>query len=180
MTPQLPWEDSAVRTAAAESIVHVSRTYSAPREAVYDAWTKPELLTQWFRPAGGVSSAELDVRPGGKYRITVDPQGQLPGPVHIVGTYLEVEPPERLVFSFGWEVPPVEELQGVDAFPDSDDLGDRLDDLRELDSQVTVQFIERDGSTEVAITHERIGGQGLRAFHIFGWESVLGRLSDIL
>jgi len=166
--------------AAAESVVHVSRTYAAPPETVFAAWTEPELLTQWFRPAGAVCSAELDVRPGGRYRITVDPQGQLPGPAHIVGTYLEVAPPERLVFSFGWDMPPVDELEGVESFPDSRELENRLDNLREVDSRVTVQFLERNGSTEVAITHERIGTQVLRAFHIFGWGAVLGELGEVL
>src|SRR5881396_1722732 len=110
MPPLLPWETSQLEAQAADAVIHVSRIYDAPRQEVFAAWTEPALLTQWFRPLDGVSTAELDVRPGGKLRHTVDPPGQDPGPATIVGTYLEVQPPERLVFTFGWELPPLEDL----------------------------------------------------------------------
>jgi uncharacterized protein YndB with AHSA1/START domain len=177
MARLLPWDTSELQAEAAEAVVHVSRIYDAPRHEVFAAWTEPALLTQWFRPVNGVSTAELDVRPGGKYRIVMDPQGELPGPATIVGTYLEVDPPQRLVFSFGWELPPPENLEGLERL-DPKELEDRLEDLRSLDSRVTVQFHEDDGATEVEITHERLDTQRLRAFHIFGWRMVLARLPE--
>ncbi len=168
MADLAPWEQPAVRARAQQAVLHVSRTYPAPRQEVYAAWTEAELLTQWFRPEGGSSRAELDVRPGGSYRITMLPTPGDDGAIEIVGTYLEVERPARLVFTFGYEIP--------DALDDPDT---RLEALSRVDSRVVVQFRECDGLTEVSITHERLATEGLRAFHIYGWENVLEKLAGI-
>jgi uncharacterized protein YndB with AHSA1/START domain len=173
-----PWDEPAVRTKAVDAVVHVSRTFPAPREEVYAAWTEAKILSQWFRPGDGSSSAELDVRPGGSYRITLQPAPGQPGSLQIVGRYLEVEPPERLVFTFGWETP--DELEDLGALGELDDLGTRLERLNNVDSRVIVRFRELEGSTEVSIVHERLATQNLRAFHIYGWEGVLEKLDQVL
>lgn len=70
----------------------------APRHRVYQCWTQPDLLMQWFAPKPwSTPKAAMDVRPGGASLITMaDDQGnQYPNP----GQYLEVVPNERLVFS---------------------------------------------------------------------------------
>jgi uncharacterized protein YndB with AHSA1/START domain len=168
-----PWEDGALHAKAADAVVHVTREYPVPREEVFAAWTEPDLMSQWFRPQSGSSTVELDVRPNGRYRIATRPTDGLP-PADIVGSYLEIVPPERLVFTFGWEFPPADEIGELE------DLGDRLEVLAEVDSRVTVQFRDLGSSTEVSITHEKLADQGLRAFHMYGWESVLARLADLL
>jgi uncharacterized protein YndB with AHSA1/START domain len=149
--PRAGSEEASSATAAA---VHVSRELPASREDVFRAWTEPDLFARWFTPPGNSSvTADLDVRPGGSYRITLERTQVVPRQSHIVGRYLEVEPPERLVFTFGWEEPP--------PLP-------ALDDLESLDSRVTVLFHERGASTEVSITHECFETPELRAFH--GWK----------
>jgi uncharacterized protein YndB with AHSA1/START domain len=172
-----PWEEPAVRTKAEALVVHVSRIYPAPREEVYAAWTEAEPLSQWFRPPDGSSSAELDVRPGGSFRITMRPPGG-PGSLQIVGTYLDVEPPERLVFTFGYEIP--DARGGLGEFAELDDLDTRLESLSRVDSRVIVRFRELERSTEVSITHEHLATQSLRAFHIYGWEDVLEKLAEVI
>ncbi len=75
-----------------------TRIINAPRAKVYNAWTDPELLKQWFAPLPYTTPiAELDVRPGGANLIVMrDPQGNdLPNQ----GVYLEVVANERLVFT---------------------------------------------------------------------------------
>jgi uncharacterized protein YndB with AHSA1/START domain len=74
------------------------RVMDASPDQLYRAWTEPELLKQWFCPRPwGVSSAQLDVRPGGKSVIVmVGPDGQ-EYPNH--GVYLEVVENRRLVFT---------------------------------------------------------------------------------
>jgi uncharacterized protein YndB with AHSA1/START domain len=149
--------------AAATAVVHVTRELRASREEVFRTWTDPDLFRRWFTPPGSASvTAELDVRPGGRYRITLERTPMVPGTSHIVGSYLEVDPPKRLVFTFGWEAPPP---------------GEGLGDLEALDSRVTVQFRDRGASTEVSITHERLDTAALRAFHRWGWETTLDQLA---
>ena len=82
---------------SATTTVHVSRELAAPRDEVFRTWTEPDLFKRWFTPPGNASvTADLDVRPGGAYRITVERTELVPGTSYIVGNYLEVDPPERL------------------------------------------------------------------------------------
>jgi uncharacterized protein YndB with AHSA1/START domain len=167
-----PWEDAALRTKAVDAVVRITRQFPASREEIFSAWTEPEHFRQWFTPPGGSSpSAELDLRPGGKYRVTMKPPRELPGPIHAVGSYLEVLPPERLVYTFGWEY---EGPRGLA------DLDRRLRDLENVDSRVTVQLRDLGDSTEVSVTHERLATQDLRAFHLWGWESSLDKLAGLV
>lgn len=78
----------------------VTRTFDAPAQIVFDAWTKPDLLKQWWAPKSfGVSlfECEQDLRVGGAYRFAFgrDPTS----PEVFTGRYLEVDPPARLVFT---------------------------------------------------------------------------------
>jgi uncharacterized protein YndB with AHSA1/START domain len=80
----------------------ITRELAAPRELVFRAWIDPEHLTRWFGPRGLSTPREsigTDVRPGGTWRATmvVDATGQ---EFPTGGFYLEVRPPERLVFTF--------------------------------------------------------------------------------
>ena len=75
----------------------VTRTFDAPARIVFEAWTRPELFTRWWLPKSmGMSlrSCEMDVRVGGKYRLAFEPDGMA-----FFGTYLEVTPPSRLVWT---------------------------------------------------------------------------------
>jgi uncharacterized protein YndB with AHSA1/START domain len=78
----------------------VTRTFDAPARLVYEAWTKPELLKQWWVPKSmGVSllSCEADVRVGGGYRFVFGLEGSKT--MAFFGKYLEVTPPSRLVWT---------------------------------------------------------------------------------
>lgn len=175
-----PWQAGALQAEAVDAVVRITRRFPVPREEVFSAWTEPELFRQWFTPPDGTSpSAELDVRPGGTYRITMKPRG-LPEPIYVVGTYLEVRPPERLVYTFGWELPSREDLRRFDYLRDLKDLDRRLEDLENVNSRVTVLFHDLGDSTEASVTHERLATQGLRAFHLWGWESSLDKLADLV
>lgn len=176
-----PWEDAGLQTKAVDAVVRITRQFPISREEVFSAWTEPELFRQWFTPPGGISpSAELDVRPGGKYRITMKPPHGLPGPIYVLGAYLEVLPPERLVYTFGWELPSLEDLRGYAGLRELEDVDRRLRDLENVDSRVTVQFRDLGDSTEVSVTHERLATQNLRAFHLWGWKSSLDKLAGLV
>lgn len=76
----------------------LTRLIDAPRGRLFEAWTRPELLKQWFAPLPYTTPfAELDVRPGGANLITMRGPDGVDMPNR--GIYLEVVPNERLVFT---------------------------------------------------------------------------------
>jgi uncharacterized protein YndB with AHSA1/START domain len=80
--------------------IEIARVFDAPRERVWREWTEPEAFADWFGGPAEVplSTVTLDVRPGGRWRLTMRP-----GPPHDEilwrGEFLEVDEPERLVFT---------------------------------------------------------------------------------
>jgi uncharacterized protein YndB with AHSA1/START domain len=77
----------------------ITRVFDAPRELVWEAWTKPEQLARWWGPAGWTNRLEtitMDVRPGGTFRVTSvsDSDGT---EMTSEGVYRELVEPERLV-----------------------------------------------------------------------------------
>jgi uncharacterized protein YndB with AHSA1/START domain len=78
----------------------ITRTVNGPARIVFEAWTKPELLKQWWVPKSfGVSllSCEADVRVGGRYRLVFGLDASKP--MEFFGRYIEVTPHSRLVWT---------------------------------------------------------------------------------
>ena len=96
----MPVRRSSGDASPAEDVV-VSRVFDAPRVLVFEVWTKAEHFTRWFGPHGvEVVSCEIDARPGGIMRFGHRfPEGAT---LHLKGTFVEVVPDERLVFTFGF------------------------------------------------------------------------------
>ncbi|RYD49539.1 MAG: polyketide cyclase [Verrucomicrobiaceae bacterium] len=97
---------TATENTSASRELTITRHIAAPRAKVYQAWTDPALIVQWFTPPPYVTTrAELDVRPGGASLIVMrSPEGvEIPNP----GVYLEVVPDEKLVmtdaYTRAWE-----------------------------------------------------------------------------
>jgi uncharacterized protein YndB with AHSA1/START domain len=78
----------------------ISRTFPAPRDLVFKAWSSAEHMKRWFSPEGySVPEAEIDFRPGGVCNICMrSPTGQ---DHWSKGVYEEISPPDRLVFTSG-------------------------------------------------------------------------------
>lgn len=85
-----------------EREIHVERTFEAPRERVFAAYTDPELVPRWWGPYGTTTVvAELDARAGGRWRfVSQDSSGE---ETAFRGVYREVSAPERIVWTFEWE-----------------------------------------------------------------------------
>ena len=79
------------------------RTFDAPREKVWEAFTDPDLIPRWWGPHGSSTTvAEMDVRPGGTWRyVSSAPDRE---DVAFYGEYLEVSPPERIKWTFRFDV----------------------------------------------------------------------------
>lgn len=136
----------------------IDRTYSAPRERVFRAWTNADELMLWFAPTDDYKViATVDLRVGGSYRIEMHHKG---GNVHIVvGTYREILAPEKLVFTWKWE---------------SESMSPAEETL------VTVDFRDLGATTEVRLTHEMFQNETSRDKHAHGWNGCLDRLQRIL
>ena len=75
----------------------VTRQFNAPARIVFEAWTRPDLFKRWWLPKSMgmiLRSCEMDVRVGGQYRLVFEPEGMA-----FFGTYVEVTPPSRLVWT---------------------------------------------------------------------------------
>lgn len=80
-----------------QAAFHLTRTFDAPRDLVWKAWTDPEALAQWWGPKGAsIRVAAFDLRPGGSFLYAMA-QGDQPD-VWAKFTYREITPPERLSF----------------------------------------------------------------------------------
>lgn len=140
-----------------EHFLQVKRTFAAPRDRVYRAWTDARQFAQWFHPSTDHKTVitRLDLREGGKYSIEMHHKD---GNIHRMwGTYEEVRPPEKLVFSWRWS--------GDESIPDT---------------MVTVLFTDLGDSTEVSLTHERFVSVAERDNHNHGWQGCLGQLEAYL
>jgi uncharacterized protein YndB with AHSA1/START domain len=83
----------------------VTRTFRVPAARLFAAYTDPKQLAQWWAPWGGTFKVEaMDVRPGGKYRYVQSVPGR--PTMAFVGSYLEVKPVTRLVYTFQVEGQP--------------------------------------------------------------------------
>jgi uncharacterized protein YndB with AHSA1/START domain len=77
--------------------VRIERLLKATIDRVYDAWTRPGLLTQWYCPNPALDlKVEADVRVGGEYVVTM-------GPYVVRGHYTDVDPPKLLGFTWQWD-----------------------------------------------------------------------------
>jgi len=89
--------NNAATTPAGRELVF-TRAFDAPRELVFEAWTDPKRVAQWWGPHGFTNPVcELDVRPGGAIRIDMrGPDGTV---YPMTGVYQEIVAPERLAFA---------------------------------------------------------------------------------
>jgi uncharacterized protein YndB with AHSA1/START domain len=126
-------------------VIEIRQRIEASPEIVFAYLTDSQRFVRWM----GVG-AELDPRPGGRYRIDVDG-------VHIAsGEYQEVDPPHRLVITWGWEghptVPPGSTTVEITLTP------------------------ERDG-TLLRLRHLGLPDEGERRLHTEGWVQYLSQLA---
>ena len=137
-----------------DTVLILKRTFPVPVAKVYTAWTSAEALRHWLAPADYlVTLSEADFRVGGSYRVSMKPPHK--DITHTVnGTYREIVPEEKLVFTWQWE-------------DDADDAGETL---------VTVQFEDNGAETALLLTHELFPNAEARDKHAQGWESCLGNL----
>jgi uncharacterized protein YndB with AHSA1/START domain len=96
---------AAVVTLPADTQILVTRDFDAPRHLVYLAWTTPELIKLWWSAdRGEVTTAEIDLRPGGRWRYVMAADDGTEAAFH--GEYLEIVPDGRIVSTEVYEAVP--------------------------------------------------------------------------
>lgn len=133
----------------------IERVFNAPREIVFQAWTKPEHLTQWWGPRGfTLPTCEMEFRAGGRFRMVMrGPDGK---DYPMEGAYLEIVEPERIVF------------QGTI----HDEPGHQV--------WTTVTFAEEHGKTKVTVLQTYSFESDATRGAPEGWRQTLDRLGEYL
>jgi uncharacterized protein YndB with AHSA1/START domain len=135
----------------------LKRRLKATPAQVYAAWADPKKIVHWFGPKECSSDsvvAEMDVRPGGRYRISFRTED---GEYHEVrGTYREVVPDSRLKFTWAWHTTP------------------------ERESLVTVTVTKDGDGAILTLHHEQFFDEKARDGHERGWTGTLDKLERYL
>lgn len=138
-------------------VLQLTSVLVARPERIFQALTTPAELAVWWGPEGFTSpEIELDLRVGGRYRLTMQPpEGDA---FHLAGEFLEIGAPSRLVYSFRWEEP---------------DPDDRT-------TTVTLSLRDLGGATEVSLTQGKFATDARLELHRNGWTDSFDKLGRFL
>jgi uncharacterized protein YndB with AHSA1/START domain len=170
-------ESSAKNSPAVDREFLITRVFDAPRELVFKAWTEPKHLAQWWGPHPFTTPiCQMDVRPGGAYRIVMrSPDG---ADYPLTGVYREVVKPERLVMTMDASEHPSEWHDLVNpnrSKGDNNPAGEMLS---------TITFEEIAGKTRVTVRVLLISAAVRDAMVKMGmnegWSQSLQRLAELL
>ena len=141
------------RVATTPSLTIKRRLNATPAE-IFEAWTDPTLLMQWFGPENVVTQeVSVDARVGGGFRVVMlEDTGERH---EVSGTYYEVVANERLAFSWSWVTTP------------------------ERVSQVTVTFKPDGAGTILTLLHEQLFDEQAVKGHTHGWTGSLAKLEAL-
>jgi uncharacterized protein YndB with AHSA1/START domain len=97
--------DTLTLTLPSDTEILITRVFDAPAALVFDAWTKPEHVRNWWGPRGtSLVVCEIDLRPGGAYRfVERAPDGN---EYPFKGEFLEIDPPSRLMHTQAFDIEP--------------------------------------------------------------------------
>jgi uncharacterized protein YndB with AHSA1/START domain len=134
--------------------LRLERLIAAPPERVFELWTEPALLVQWWGPEGyQIPAHALDVRPGGKWITTLrGTDGVLRT---VSGVYRTVERPKRLVMSWAWH-----DEQGRPGH----------------ETEIVVTFDAAPGGTRLVLLQQEFATTAERDAHAAGWTSTFNKL----
>ncbi|MFC0399081.1 SRPBCC family protein [Paraburkholderia rhizosphaerae] len=138
---------------ADQPAVTLQRRINAAPAKVYAAWTEPAHIVKWMHPYGcNVLLAEMDVKVGGRFRIALrTTEGEEP---EVSGTFREVEPHAKLVYTWAWSGTP------------------------EHESLVTLTLRPDGNGTLLTLKHEQFFDEAARDSHHGGWSSALDVLEQ--
>jgi uncharacterized protein YndB with AHSA1/START domain len=137
-------------------VVRIERTFDAPAEDVFDAWTSAEVIGRWFRPGRGwgEASADVDLRLGGMIRVVMrDPDG---AEVSAQGEYTLIDRPNKLAFTW------------------------TFDDDPSNQQMIELEFTEQDGATTVVFVNGNISQEERRDQQYEGWQACFDNMEAVV
>ena len=152
-------QQAALALKPTERVLTITRLFNAPRALVFDAFIDAKQALQWLGPRGyAMTHLEADVRPGGAWRgcMRANDDGR---ELWHGGVYREIMPPERLAFTFAWEL---------------DDGG------RGLETLVTITFEDQGGKTLMQFSQGVFATPEDCEGHRGGWESEFDQLAALI
>jgi uncharacterized protein YndB with AHSA1/START domain len=138
-------------------VVRIERSFDAPAEDVFDAWTSPEVMRRWYHagPDWETPQVEVDLRVGGRVSVVMrKPDG---GEVELSGEYVEIDRPHRLTMTCTFS-----------------------DDPSSAEQLIELSFSEAGGSTTVVLINSRISTDERRDSQQWGWDRCLVELDRAL
>jgi uncharacterized protein YndB with AHSA1/START domain len=137
--------------------LQLRRTFAAPRDRVFRAWTDAKQFALWFHPSADHTTivSQMDLKVGGAYSLEMHHKS---GNVHkLSGTYQQIKPPEKLVFTWRWATdPPGQE------------------------SVVSLEFHDLGNATEILLNHGQFPSVESREQHNHGWMGCFEQLQGYL
>ena len=139
-----------------KTTLRIERTFQAPAQAVFDAWTSEDVLRRWWHAAHDweTTEASVDVRVGGALRVVMrnpHKDAEYGGG----GRYTEIDPPRRLAFTWFWDG----------------------NDTRQL---IEIDFDDVAGATTVRFTHRDLWDEEAVRSHEDGWRNCFDNLERVL
>lgn len=133
--------------------LEIRRTFSASQEKVFQAFTEPNIIKQWFGPGPMTNQqAELEQKVGGLYTFAAtNPEGEV---YTVKGTIKEYKPYEKLAYTWKWTSPGA------------------------IETMVTFTFIDKGSETEVYLLHENFETEESKSHHNAGWDGCFDKLNN--
>jgi uncharacterized protein YndB with AHSA1/START domain len=151
-----------------EKQIVVSRSFAAPLELLWKAWTEPEHFMKWYGPKGFTTpSCEIDLKVGGRHLWSMESSNGMQ--MHYAGTYKEIVPMELIVYTDS-----LVDAEGNVMSPSATGMPEGSPETMD----VTVTFAREDGKTTVTVSH--VGyGEGADYAGV-GWEQAFEKLTAVL
>jgi uncharacterized protein YndB with AHSA1/START domain len=149
---------------SADRSLRLRRVFEAPREQVFRAFTEPDIVKRWWGPQGWtITEVEIEPRPGGRVRWVMDGPG---GASSDKGGFVEAfVAPELFAYQLIFPGRGEETPEGVP---------------QDLVTRVTIEFHDREGMTEIVLTHEGFDDVAMLESYHGGWSTMLDKLPAVL
>ena len=136
--------------------LQITKDFQVSKEELYEAWTDPDRLKEWWKPMGHLlTNVTNEIREGGQVSYAFNG-----GELKITGEYKEAKPGDKLVYTWNWEV--------------------AEESIHNGNFQLTIIFKDNGDESTLDVTQENFQNEESIQPHRHGWEEALGKLNEYL